>query len=478
MAPPPLPTTEADRFVQTVRRSKLLPSERLDALLAGVPAADRRHLDKLTEHFVQQQALTHFQIAKLKQGTWQGLVLGPYHILSPLGKGGMGSVYLAHDTRKAGAPKKGDGGKGDPALVALKVLPPKKAREEDRMLARFQREMEMCRRVDHPHLTKTYEAGEINGVYYIAMEYIRGQSLKQYVSNGGILAVPRAARLFSEIADGLMHAHERGLIHRDLKPSNIMVTPNGHAKILDLGLALAVDEELPADKKIVGGQGYVVGTMDYIAPEQVDNPTGVDGRADLYALGCSMYYALTGSPPFPGGTSIEKMKRHRTEYPDPVSFGNPTVSVEFSRVIEKLMEKDPSQRYRDAQQVRDTLRRWTAGDPETPMDVDPEQTEAEVVLELERTQGADTDFLASIPVVVFGDKAKKYSTPAAPPPSTPPVVDAKPTPAPPLAPVPEEPTTSAERRPLPAWLIVLFFMVPIFLVLCTITAVILYLVKS
>jgi serine/threonine protein kinase len=315
-------------------------------------------------------------------------------------------------------------------------------------------------------LTKTYEAGEINGVYYIAMEYIRGQSLKQYVVANGPLLVPRAARLFSEIADGLMHAHERGLIHRDLKPSNIMVTPNGHAKILDLGLALTLDEELPADKKIVGGQGYVVGTMDYIAPEQVDDPTGVDGRADLYALGCSMYYALTGAPPFPGGTSIEKMKRHRTEFPDPVSFGNPTVSVEFSQIIEKLMEKSPKHRYRDAKAVRDTLRKWTAGDPETPMDVDPEQTEAEVVLALERSQGADAvGFLESIPVVVFADKAKKYSA----------AVDSK-----------EQPTlstsepavageqASAEGRGLPAWLIVLFFMIPIFFFLCGVVALLWY----
>jgi serine/threonine protein kinase len=348
MAPPPLPPSDTDRFLQTLRRSKLLSTDRLEALVARIPPNERKSVDQTAEFFVQQQALTHFQVAKLKQGTWQGLVLGPYHILSPLGKGGMGAVYLAHDTRKAGAPSKGDGGKGDPSLVALKILPPKRAKEEDRTLARFLREMDMCRRVDHPHLTKTYEVGDINGVYYIAMEYIRGQSLKQYVVSHGPLLVPRVARLFSEIADGLMHAHERGLIHRDLKPSNVMVTPNGHAKILDLGLALAVDEELPADKKIVGGQGYVVGTMDYIAPEQVDSPTGVDPRADLYALGCSMYFALTGSPPFPGGTSIEKMKRHRTEFPDPVSYGNPTVDVEFSRIVEKLMEKKPDHRFRDA----------------------------------------------------------------------------------------------------------------------------------
>src|SRR5438105_15666913 len=111
-------------------------------------------------------------------------------------------------------------------------------------------------------------------------------SLRRLVGEQGPLGVSRAARLFAEVADGLNSAHELGLVHRDLKPSNIMVTPNGHAKILDMGLALAVGEELPKDKTIAGGQGYVVGTMDYIAPEQVDNPITVDARADLYALGC------------------------------------------------------------------------------------------------------------------------------------------------------------------------------------------------
>jgi serine/threonine protein kinase len=137
----------------------------------------------------------------------------------------MGTVYLAHDTesRKVGR------------LVALKVLPPKRAREENRMLARFQREMDLAQRVGHPHLTKTFDVGDINGVHYIAMEYIRGQSLRRLVADHGPLNVARTARLFSEVADGLQSAHELGLVHRDLKPSNIMVTPNGHAKILDMG---------------------------------------------------------------------------------------------------------------------------------------------------------------------------------------------------------------------------------------------------
>ena len=398
MPPPPLPPGPTERFLRALRKSGLLTSVRIDALVGKVPPAAARDADQLGEFFVQRGALTHFQVAKLKQGTFQGLVLGPYHILSPLGRGGMGTVYLARDSRKPEGPK---------ALAALKVLPPKRAREEDRVLARFLREMDMAQRVAHPHLTRTYEAGDIGGVHYIAMEYIRGLSLRRVIADQGPVSTARAARLFAEVADGLAHAHELGLVHRDLKPSNIMVTPNGHAKILDLGLALAVNEELPEDKKIVGEQGYVVGTMDYIAPEQVDDPTGVDARADLYAMGCSMYFALTGQPPFTGGTSQEKMKRHRTEHPDPLTDFNPTVPVEFARVVEKLMEKEPGRRYKTARAARDALLQWAAADPYTPLDVDPDMTAAEAVLELERSYTDPGSFFESVPVVVFAGKSKQ-----------------------------------------------------------------------
>jgi eukaryotic-like serine/threonine-protein kinase len=398
--PPPLPNAPIDRFLRALRKSGLLPAARIDQLIAKAPKAIVGDADKLGEFLVERGAITHFQVTKLKQGTFQGLALGAYHILSPLGKGGMGTVYLARDTRQA---------EGRRAMVALKVLPPKRAREEDRLLARFLREMDMAQRVDHVHLTRTYEAGDVGGVHFIAMEYIRGLPLRRVIQDQGPMNVPRAARLFAEVADGLQHAHELGIVHRDLKPSNIMVTPNGHAKILDLGLALAVDEELPTDTKILGGQGYVVGTMDYIAPEQVDDPTGVDARADLYAMGCSMYFALTGQPPFPGGTSLEKMKRHRTAAPDPLTDFNPTVPVEFTRVVEKLMDKSPGRRYQSAKAAREALLSWAAADPRTPMDVDPEQTAAEAVLELERSYTDPGSFFESVPVVVFADKSKKSS---------------------------------------------------------------------
>src|SRR5262249_48923934 len=159
-----------------------------------------------------------------------------------------------------------------------------------------------CQRVSHPHLAYTYDVGVYQGVYFIAMEYVPGKSLYRLVAEEGPLAAPRAARLFAEVAAALDHAHNQGLIHRDMKPSNIPITPHDHAVVLDLGLAL-IEGETVSNREVMGGQGYVVGTMDYIAPEQSEDACRVDPRADIYALGGTLYYALTGRAPFPGGTA-------------------------------------------------------------------------------------------------------------------------------------------------------------------------------
>jgi serine/threonine protein kinase len=380
------PTVE--RFLKAVLRSGLLARGVLQAGLRDLPADRRSDPEALADHLVKSGKLSRFQARKLLQGQAAGLVIGPFHILAPIGKGGMGTVYLARDSR------------GD-QLQALKVLTPKQARESERLLARFRREMEMCQRVAHPLIAWTCDVGVYRGIYYIAMEYIPGQSLYRIVTDGGPLEVTRAARLFGEISVALDHAHHQGLIHRDLKPSNIQVTPNDHAKLLDLGLAIMQGESVQA-REVVGGQGYVVGTMDYISPEQIQDAAGVDPRSDIYALGSTLFYALTGRPPFPGGTVMEKFQRHREEEPLPVEQINPKVPAGFARIVSRMMAKKPANRFQSAHAVREELQAWVNGEPARPMDRVGDTHYAQAVHEIEVAEPSIEVIQEPLPVVESG----------------------------------------------------------------------------
>jgi serine/threonine protein kinase len=340
--------------LRTVLRSRLLDRAQLQEALRGVPPAQRQDPQALADYLVKAGKLSRFQAGKLLQGTALGLVLGPYQVLAPVGKGGMGAVYLARDERSG-------------QLLALKVLPPRTARTEERQLARFRREMEMSRLVAHPHLAWTYEVGEHHGAHYIAMEFIPGKTLARLVADEGPLQLARAARLLAEVAAGLEHAHRQGLVHRDLKPSNIQVTPHDHAKVLDLGLALMAGDT--ADARVIGGRGYILGTMDYIAPEQTADASRVDARSDLYSLGCTLYFALSGQPPFPGGSSRDKIRRHRHDRPAPLADLRPGLPPAFVALVERLLAKPPEQRPATAAEVECDLRAWASGAPVLPLDV-------------------------------------------------------------------------------------------------------------
>ena len=244
---------------------------------------------------------------------------------------------------------------GDHVLLALKILPPQVAREQDRMVARFQREIDIGKRVDHPNVAKTLAGGEADGVYYLAIEYVPGKTVRELVRDGGRLAVGEAARGFADVAAGLQHLHERGLIHRDLKPANVMVTPDGHGKLLDLGLAYAPGEPLPEDHTIVGSRRYIVGTMDYISPEQARDAIDVDERSDVYSLGCSIYFSITGTPPFPGGSSLDKIRRQRNLKPVALSELNEAVPRKFAKLVERMMAKEPGERPATANEARELL---------------------------------------------------------------------------------------------------------------------------
>lgn len=359
--PPAGPTVQ--RFLQSLHASGLLLTEQIRKVLAACPPELQIDPNLLANYFVSSGSLTRFQADKLLEGVSAGLVLGPYHVLSPIGRGGMGTVYMARDNRNR-------------ELVALKVLPVRRAKRDEVLLARFRREMDLAQLVQHPRITQTYEAGIVQGVYYIAMEYVAGRSLGQYLLEVGTMPVGRAARLGIEVAEGLEHAHARGLIHRDLKPSNIMLTHDGHCKILDFGLAIMQDEEPASDISITGGKGYIVGTMDYISPEQTENPLQVDPRSDLYSLGCSLYRMTTGQVPFTGGTPLQKIMRHRTETPVLAHTLKPDIPVGFSELIARFMAKDPNDRPQNAQEAQQLLEPWA-----DPIILDQSSTELPVVVE-------------------------------------------------------------------------------------------------
>ncbi|MCX7702271.1 MAG: serine/threonine protein kinase [Gemmataceae bacterium] len=349
-------TDDVQRVAQALTRLELVTPQEFDAALRFAPSACRESGHSLLEYLVRVGLLSRFQAERIREGAARRLVLGPYQLLAPLGRGASGMVYLARD-RRTDQP------------LALKLLPPSRYRDDGRTLKRFLREMAIGAEVDHPHLARCYDSGVIDDVHFIAMEFVPGCTLRQQVLSSGPLSLGRAARVFAEVADALHHIHQRGLVHRDLKPGNVMITPNRHAKILDLGFALIAGEPTPQDRAIIGGRGYVVGTMDFIAPEQVIDATRVDGRADLYSLGCSLYFSLTGQVPFPGGTSQEKLRRHRQQQPPSISTLNPAVPPGFIKLVEQLMAKQPEARPSHADEVRQLLLFWAGHEPELPLDV-------------------------------------------------------------------------------------------------------------
>ncbi|ODU00311.1 MAG: hypothetical protein ABS79_03600 [Planctomycetes bacterium SCN 63-9] len=337
-----------DDFVENLIKTGLVSSREIAEARRSIgldSESDPQSPVRLAQKLIDQGLLTSYQARKILAGATLGFILDGYRLLRPLGRGGMGQVFLAS------AP---DGNR-----VAIKVLPPRKALEEENALLRFQRERDLSRRTSHPNLAKTLGEGSVGDIHYMVMEYIKGVSLFDLVKNRqqGPLSVPDASRLFLKVIDGLEAAHKAGLVHRDIKPSNIMITPEGDAKILDLGLARALGEEAALTRA-----NAVLGTLDYASPEQLSDAAKADRRSDLYSLGCTLYFTLAGNPPFEGGDMINKIFKQRMEDPEPLEQVARGVPAAFATIVRKLMAKAPEDRYQTCQELRTDLMRWT--DPE------------------------------------------------------------------------------------------------------------------
>lgn len=274
--------------------------------------------------------------------------MGDYKLVEELSHGGMGTVYRAVHVRLG-------------REVALKVLP--KGRNTDqRAVARFEREMAAVGKLDHPHIVRATDAGEVDGVQYLAMELIDGFDLTELVDYLGPLGVANSCDVIRQAALGLQCAYEQGLVHRDIKPSNVMVTGSGIAKILDLGLArFHIDKQSNVELTTAG---QPMGTADYMAPEQVADTHSVDIRADIYSLGCTFYKILAGQPPFGGvqySSSFDKMMAHRKETPPPIQEFRPDLPKKVVAVLEQMLAKDPDERFQKPSDLAESLYPLCAG---------------------------------------------------------------------------------------------------------------------
>jgi serine/threonine protein kinase len=352
-----------------------------------------RHADPraLGQELVRYGWLTWYQAEQIVAGNGAELVLGPYRLLEPLGEGGMGQVFKALQQRLN-------------RIVALKVIRQDLLSKDQEVLRRFQREARTAAQLSHPNVVIVYDADQVGDRHFIAMEYVEGTDLSRLVKHRGPLAVAQACDFIRQAALGLQHAHESGMVHRDIKPSNLFATllkPKGASgiyplpslagpppeaeqtvsggtpesvklcselatgaviKILDMGIArLAEPDDRTESNHSLTREGALMGTPDYIAPEQARNARAADIRSDLYSLGCTFYFLLTGQPPFPSGSMVEKLMMHQMEEPQPVEELRPDVPVEVRAVLHKLMAKHAEDRYQTPGELVDALTAPAAG---------------------------------------------------------------------------------------------------------------------
>jgi serine/threonine protein kinase len=301
---------------------------------------------ELARYLAEIEWLTEYQVRLLAAEHWEELTIGPYVVLDRLGEGGISEVFKAWDTVKG-------------RHVALKVLRQDLSGHSDAVRA-FQRELETVTRLSHPNIIKTFDADQVGALHYFAMEFVEGLDLDRYVRRSGLLPIAQACDYVRQVAQGLQQAHQLGLVHRDIKPANLFVInppqpgaprrgPDPIVKILDWGLArlrptadrTGEQAGMDADTE----KGMLIGTADYIAPEQARDPCLVDIRADIYSLGCTLFFLLTGRPPFPGASLMQKLLQHQdAERPD-VREMRPEVPEELAAVVQRMMARRPEERY-------------------------------------------------------------------------------------------------------------------------------------
>jgi serine/threonine-protein kinase len=363
-----MPIDSVASLIDLLREKRFLPPDQLDELNRALRPRFS-DVKTLAKYLAQRGWLTVYQVNQILAGKAEELVYGPYLILDRIGEGGVSQVFKAWHTGKS-------------CVVALKVI-----REEllsnPEAFARFQREMHAVARLSHPNIVSSVDSDLVGETNYFAMEYVEGTDLGKLVQLTGALKIPIACEYIRQAALGLQHAHEHGLVHRDIKPPNLFltgatlppvpppgekppqsgsgsipaVTGKGEIKILDMGLARLREVNSPRGENIVAltQEGAMMGTPDYLAPEQARNAKTADIRSDIYSLGCTLYFLLTGSPPFPGNSVMQKLFQHQKEEPKPIESIRTNVPAGLSPILKKMMAKQPSERYQTPGEIAKAL---------------------------------------------------------------------------------------------------------------------------
>jgi serine/threonine protein kinase len=329
--------------------------DEVHAFLDRFPATDPI-LDaaRLARELIAAGRLTPYQASAIYQGKAKGLAIGSYLILDKLGAGGMGMVFKAQHRRMK-------------RVVALKLLPPSVTKDRTAVL-RFHREAQAAAQLSHPNIVAALDADEFRGLHFLVMEFAEGSDLSRLVRSRGPMAIDRAIDCVVQAARGLGEAHARGIVHRDIKPSNLLLTPGGTVKVLDLGLARIgpfheSEGGVERDSALTHSNA-MMGTVDYMSPEQAYNPRLADHRSDIYSLGCALYFLLTGQPPYPGLTMMERLLAHRERPIPSIRDDRPGAPPALEATVRRMMAKTPEERQATMAEVIADLETSRAALPE------------------------------------------------------------------------------------------------------------------
>lgn len=336
----------AANFLELVRQSQLISPDELNAAFAAFESASAKvkgdaTAADLARHLIRSSLITTWQADKLLSGKNKGFFLGKYKLLEPLGVGGMSFVYLA-ENQLLGQRR------------AIKVLPKSKVTDSS-YLERFYREARAAAQLNHPNIVRTFDIDQQGDQHYMVMEFIDGEDLSSLVKRVGPLPINDAVDYLRQSAAALQHAHQAGLIHRDVKPGNLLLNKQRQVKLLDLGLAKFTDQ---LSNLTVVHNETLMGTADFLSPEQALHSHLVDRRADIYSLGGTFYFFVAGHPPFPDGTVAQRLVRHQSVEPPTLASLRPDCPAFLSQLCEWMMRKKVEDRCRDCGEILDYLEKW------------------------------------------------------------------------------------------------------------------------